>query len=179
MKSIGELKAYFKQVAADLGLTFEYGSTERILNRQSSNLIYPLLWLEAPDMEIFRSGGLKKRFSTAFVILSNVNPDDYEGQDNIVDICANLVIQVLQRMQKDADENRLFEFDMGRTFSQQKQWWSADNDWGWRTEFDLVVGQCEKIDCCPLPTTENFYLLEDGSGFYELEDSTDLYIQET
>lgn len=151
IKTPADLKAYFADAAADLGCSFEYGNSERILNRQLSQLVYPLLWLEVPDIRMIREGGLKRRFSTAFSFLSNADVDDYTGQDAALDACFALTEQLLQRMQADSeisDPEVSFEFDMENALSEYKQKWSADDDWGWRTEFTLTGAACESEDCC-------------------------------
>lgn len=144
-----ELKAYFAALATDLGCSFEYGNSERILNRQLSQMQYPLLWLEVPEIRLIREGGLKRRFTTAFLFLSNADIDDYAGQDTALDDMYALTEQALQRLQADSDAHPTpFEFDMENAASEYKGKWSADDDWGWRTEFVLVGAACETEDCC-------------------------------
>lgn len=145
----GELKAYFADIAADLGASFVYGNSERILNRQLSNLTYPVLWLEIPEMRLRRDGTLKREFQSAFLCLTDRAADDFDGQDTALDEMHTLTEQVLQRMQADSEAHPVpFEFDMASARSEYKGKWSADDDWGWRTEFDLVGAACETEECC-------------------------------
>lgn len=144
-----ELKAYFATLATTLGCSFEYGNSERILNRQLSDLVYPVLWLEVPDIRLLRDGGLKRKFSTAFTLLSNVDIDNYAGQDAALDAMYLLTEQALQQLMADSDEMPApFEFDMAEAVSEYKQKWSADDDWGWRTEIEITGAACESVDCC-------------------------------
>lgn len=144
-----ELKAYFATIATDLGAAFVYGNSERILNRQSSNLTYPVIWLEIPEMSMIRMGGLNRQFSTAFLCLSDAPADDFTGQDTALDAMHLLTEQVLQRMLADSHTFPVpFLFDIAGCRSEYKGRWSADDDWGWRTEFELTGGACENEDCC-------------------------------
>lgn len=149
MTTPNHLKSYFAQKASALGVDFVYGGSERILDRQSSDLKYPCLWLEVPDIQVFRDGGLKKRFRTAFLFLENREADNYEGQDGSLDAMWVLTETLLRTIQQDAENGPLdADFDMARTESQHKPKFSADDDWGWRTEITLTVGGCELPECC-------------------------------
>lgn len=149
IRTPAELKAYFAALATEFGCSFEYGNSERILNRQSSQLTYPLIWLEIPDVLLQRDGVLTRRMQSAFLCLSNAPADDYAGQDTALDEMHALTEQILQRMQADSEAQPTpFLFDMAGARSEYKGKWSADDDWGWRTEFDLVGGACEAEDCC-------------------------------
>lgn len=147
--TLSDLKSYFSSVASDLGCSFEFGNSERILNRQLSNLVYPVLWLEVPDIRMLRDGTLHRQFQAAFLCLSDVPADDFDGQDEALDAMYTLTEQVLQRMQADSESQPVpFIFDIAGARSEYKGMWSADDDWGWRTEFDLVGAACDNADCC-------------------------------
>lgn len=145
-----ELKTYFASLAADLGCSFEYGNSERILNRQLGELTYPLLWLEVPTMQLTREHGpLCRKFQSVFLCLNNREPDDYAGQDTALDDMHMLTERVLQRMQADSRTHPVpFVFDMAWATTEHKAKWSADDDWGWATEFELVGAACEEENCC-------------------------------
>lgn len=140
MKSPTDVRDYFEAIATDLGLSFQYGSSERILNRQSSNLLYPCLWLEKPDISHFRSGGLKRVFESAYVVLISCAPDDYEAIDTAQNESDILTEKILNRLEADADAPAQFEFDRKECSSDVIESWSADADTGWRTEFRLTLG---------------------------------------
>lgn len=150
IKSASDLKDYFAALATALGCSFEYGDSSRILNRQHSQLQYPVLWLEVPEVRMMRSGGLKRRFFSAFTFLSNADWDDEAGQNTRLDEMWLLTEQALQTLQASATDNYppQFDFDMESASSAYKQRWSADDDWGWRTEFELIGAVCENPDCC-------------------------------
>lgn len=145
----GQLKTYFADIAADLGCDFVYGNSERILNRQSSSLVYPVLWLEIPDISLKRTGSLTRIFQSAFLCLTDRAVDDFDGQDAALDEMHTLTEQILQRMQADSEAQPVpFIFDMSSARSEYKGKWSADDDWGWRTEFEMEGAACESEDCC-------------------------------
>lgn len=149
MKKPSDLRAYFETIATGLGLSFVYGASERILNRQSSNLQYPVLWLEKPTLRHFRSGGYKTIFESAFIVLIGCQPDDYDQIDAAQDTAWKWTNKVLQRLTAGADALPAeFEFDPGNTSSDVIEAWSADCDTGWRTEFQLIGEGCEFDDCC-------------------------------
>lgn len=146
----GELKAYFATIAVDMGISFEYGNSARILGRQLDSLTYPLLWLEVPGIQLTREHGpLMRKFQSTFLCLTNREPDDYAAQDAALDDMHTLTERVLQRMQADSRTQPVpFIFDMGWATTDHKAKWSADDDWGWATEFELVGAACEEEDCC-------------------------------
>lgn len=146
METPNDLRAKFAAIATALDCSFEYGNSERILNRQSSQLTYPLIWLEVPDIRMARSGGLKRVFASAFTVLSNAEIDDYTGQDAALDLTFLITENVIKHLSLGADGGE-FEFAPERCQSQYKGKWSADDDWGWRTEFDLTGVACENLDC--------------------------------
>lgn len=145
-----DLKDYFQGIATALGCDFAYGNSEKILNRQSSNLRYPVLWLEIPEIRLQRDGGLKREFASAFLILSDAPVDDFDAQDTRLDETFLLTEQVLQMLQSGSEDEypAPYDFDMENSKSEHKPKWSADDDWGWRTEFTLMGAACEDLDCC-------------------------------
>lgn len=147
--TLAEYKKFFTDLAASLGLDCVYGNSRRILNRQSSQLNYPCLWLEIPMKEYVRQGALKKKYLGAFTILEQNDVDDEAQQDEHLNGTAELTDRVLLRMEA-AAEAGVFEFRMdGNAQSDSIEHWSADNGWGWRTSFSILAGMCQHIDCCP------------------------------
>lgn len=135
-------------MATTLGCSFEMGNSERILNRQSSQLQYPLLWLEYPEVGRQRNGQLMREWHGAFLFLTDKSPDDYAGQNSALDEMLTLTEQALGLMQTDAEATPpTFLFNQDEAESQYKGKWSADDDWGWRTEFTLKTPICECEDC--------------------------------
>jgi len=171
IKTAADLRDYFQALATALSCSFVYGNSERILNRQHSQLTYPVLWLEVPDIQMIRDGGLKRRFFAAFTFLSNADWDDEAGQNARLDEMYLLTEQALQTLQASATDNYPpgFDFDMEMSRSEYKPKWSADDDWGWRTEIELLGAACETPDCCDdgggsiiLPNTPGNLILPPG-----------------
>ena len=146
ISTLNEYRDYFKSLATSLDLDFVYGGSDRILNRQTADLKYPCLWLEIPDISLLRNGGLKRRFVGAFMLLSDAPADDWTAQDNALDTALSLTDTILRRMYADA-QNGQFEFDMAGADLTYKAKLSADDDWGWHTEFSLIGVACDCEDC--------------------------------
>lgn len=146
MTSITDFKKIFEEIAADKGLTFVYGNSERILSRQEGNLIYPLLWLEVPQIQLYRDGGLKARFNTAFLILDMPPTDIWEDQDTAQGSTLSITESVLQVLA--AESGSTYEYDFADTTLDRKEKYSADDDWGWRAEIVITGIACEEPDCC-------------------------------
>jgi hypothetical protein len=125
---------------------FVMGGSERILNRENSIINYPVVWLEIPDISWINDGGLKRRYSGAFVVLMSAPQDDWTREDADLDTTLTITNKILARMQYDAQDEGLFEFDIEGATTNHKGKWSGDNDWGWRTEFELIGDACECID---------------------------------
>lgn len=144
MKTPNDIRLLFSGLATAMGMSFQYGSSERILNRQSSDLNYPVLWLEKPTVQRIRSGGYKQRFDCAFVVLIACQPDDYTAIDQAQDESFMLTERILNRLGYGAEELNLYEFDREGAQSESLEGWSADADTGWRTEVSITAGvHCE------------------------------------
>lgn len=144
-----ELRAKFAEIATDLGCSFAYGNSDQILNRQTSSIQYPILWLEIPDIKLIRMGGLHRAYGISLLCLSDKAVNDLDGEANALDAMYLLTEQVLQRLQLDASATPApFIFDMDGVVSEYKGAWSADDDWGWRTNIEIIGAACESADCC-------------------------------
>ncbi len=136
---------YFQKMAADFTCSFSYGSEIRILNRQLSQIQYPLFWLEQPTVRHVREGVLMREYRTGFLFLNNVSPDDEQAQDEASEQMFNLAHQALLRLETDADAGA-FIFDISDCSMDIKEAWSPDDDYGWRVEIVLLTAiECE--DC--------------------------------
>lgn len=143
MKRPSDLRQFFANIAEQLEMDFVYGSTERILNRQSSNLNYPVLWLEKPSMRRQQSAGYRAIFESAFVVLVACRPDDYDEIDTAQDTAWELTEKVINRLAAEHDLlPPTFEFHAERCVSEVVEAWSADADTGWRTEFFITSNFC-------------------------------------
>jgi hypothetical protein len=165
MRRPSDLSIYFKAIADALEISFVYGASERILNRQSSNLEYPVLWLEKPSMSRETGGGYRAKFQSAFVVLISCPVDDYEAEDAAQDLAWELTEKILNRMAIEADEAPpMFEFDVRDSSSDIVERWSGDNDTGWRTEFMLVSSYCQTDDYWDTANWGGVGMFWQGSG---------------
>lgn len=145
IEKYSDFVGYFRTLASEhVDLKdFVTGGAERILNRQNSNISYPVLWLEYPDISI-RDGYLT-RYQGAFLVLAAAPADAQDQEDENLDTCQSIIQDIIARMVDDAD-NGLFEFDMSGVSIQYKGNWGGDNDWGWRVEFALDGTACDCVD---------------------------------
>ncbi len=149
MNSINDYKAWWAGTAAALNLDFIYGGSDRILNRQNMNITYPCIWVGVPEVRRTRaSGALKKLFDGWFIVLQNAPTDDNEEQDTALNDMDDLTEQVLTRMYNAAMAGQ-FEFDPEETISYYKAKQTADDGWGWFTEFKMTGGQTVEYPDCP------------------------------
>lgn len=137
MTSLNDYKNYFKSLAAANGLDFVYGGSERILNRQNMDITYPCLWVGVPEIRRTSSGGAKKIFDGWFIVLTDAPADDIAAQDDGLDAMEALTETLLGKMTDDHFA-RVFEFDPDEAVSFFRGRQTADDAWGWFTEFKLT-----------------------------------------
>lgn len=131
---------YFQNlVAAHVGLVdFVYGGSQRILSRESSDLNYPCLWLEVPDVVPFSGDSdLRLRFSGGLMIMEST-PQDFEQEDDAMNSTYAIAISIIQRLMDDAEQG-LFDFNPRNAVLQPKVPFSGDNDHGWHIDFDISI----------------------------------------
>lgn len=130
---------YFRTLVENynpVSLDFIVGNSERILNRQQTEINYPAFWLEVPDL---RPGGEHEAtFSGAFLILQNAELDDWSAEDAALQETLVIVFDFLSRMADAAGEGTI-EYDQNKTDILHKPRQTADNDWGWRVEFEITA----------------------------------------
>lgn len=147
IRTITEYKNYFQSMATTMGMDFVYGGSERILNRQNMDIRYPCLWLGIPEVKRKHDGGIKKKvFDGWFIVLDDAPTDDYAEQDNIVDLMEQKTEAILVQMQDDSMANQ-FEFDIEDATSYYRGRQTADDAWGWFTEFNLMGLHASGTDC--------------------------------
>lgn len=106
MQTPAEYKAFFETIVSDsqawAGLelnSFFYGDSPRIIGAQRSDIEYPALWLELPEMTLTNSAdNFITRLSGGFVILSNFQTDDWEGQDNFLHTAYQIARRIIKQM---------------------------------------------------------------------------------
>lgn len=135
ISNIPQYKSYFESLAVSLGCSFVYANRGRVLAKQLSQIEYPLLWLPVPEVRLNLADGKQYIFQGAAVFLTHADADDYEGQDAALNNMLSLATQAVQQMEADSADN--FIFDPLAVEMNHVAHWSADNNWGWKIEFEL------------------------------------------
>lgn len=133
-------KEYFKTITSEHARleSYVFGGSQRILSRELSDITYPCLWLEVPDIIPFSGASdLRLRFSGGIMILQST-PQDFEEEDAAMNSTFTIAVNILQRLIDDAEAG-LFDFDPRNAVLQAKLAFSGDNDHGWHLDFDLSI----------------------------------------
>ena len=125
---------------------FVYGSSKKILNRQRSKIKYPCLWCEVPDADQKESEEDGGMFDGALVILHNYkegnDQQQLEREESTFQIMQQLVTKLFH-MKSEGDVQLLNKSIKIEPIDP----WSADNDLGWRIDFQLqTVSGCYEDD---------------------------------
>lgn len=144
LTSSTKLKAYFRQLATEHVdiVEFVYGSSERVLSRQTSKVNYPLLWMAIPDK--IKLPDRRQQISTSLWILDN-SRQDFDEEERAMDKMEAIADDIFERLMYDADYG-LFDFGKSQTVFQPKPRFSADNDWGWCMDLDVTLGDAGCYD---------------------------------
>jgi len=149
MRSVNEYKDWWAATAAALDLDFIYGGSDRVLNRQNMDLKYPCIWVGVPEIRRSRqSGELKKVFDGWFIVLQDAPIDDNTAQDTALNDTDALTEQVLTRLYNAAMAGQ-FEYEPEESVSYFKAKQTADDGWGWFTEFKITGGLTVEYTDCP------------------------------
>jgi len=119
-----------------------HGNSERILQRDRSNIAYPVLWLETPDINPRDVAGLRHDYQGTILVLTNAQAGDWDKEDEQLDKMLIIVNDLLQKMYEDYEAGTLQEFRVNGAI-EHKGRWGTDNDWGWRFSFTISV----QVDC--------------------------------
>lgn len=135
ISNLSTYKSYFAGLASELDCSFVYANKGRVLDKQLSQLAYPLLWVPVPDVKLSLEQGKQYIFQGAMVFLKNAPADDYAAQDAALAAMLQLATDAIAKLATDAPDN--FEFDPEAVAMEHVAFWSADNDWGWKIEFEI------------------------------------------
>lgn len=135
-------KAYFQKYKGLFGIkTVGFGDYDRfLLMLKDASTKYPVLWVERPEPSKIEFGGSKKRFTGGLMLLKNMsNATTFDQEDIIINECEEMMWQILEEMERDADTG-LFEFDDAPTDLQAKDRSSGDMAIGCRAEIKIIGG---------------------------------------
>lgn len=137
--TLAGLIAYFRQVATEHALvkgSFVHGAAQRIISGSRSSLVYPLLWLETPGLQLTEKDGTAPfgQRTSAFVILQKADSGDYPAQDAAWVRTEAIALDVLSRLRRD-HKARLFTCPLDG--GQLEPVNGPGGELGWRFEFTL------------------------------------------
>ena len=106
MQTPAEYKSFFEDIVTTSqswsGLelnSFYYGDSPRIIGAQRSEIAYPALWLELPEMSLINAAdNFIEKLTGCFVILSNFPTDDWEGQDDFLNTAYVIARRIIKAM---------------------------------------------------------------------------------
>ncbi len=149
MKSYAEFIAYHRHYAeaSPRIKDFVVGNSERILNRTTTDILYPCFWIEDPEITFEEDDDSGVYFDYAFVVLINAPKGDWQAEDYNLEQCFRIAKAYRDRLRKDAREG-VFKIE-GKITLDRIHTLTSDNDWGWRgnVRIRIEADDCED-DCC-------------------------------
>jgi hypothetical protein len=146
-----ELITYFEALGTDVtelkGVTV--GHDEDLLNKQNTQIRYPHLWVETPDVQfIGTDANPSKRFRFAVAVVAGEGTRTGSAANTLLSSTLTIMEKIWAQMLADAD---LGDFDLvlNNTDGAPVRQWSGDNCYGWRLSPVLIdLPRCE-CDCEP------------------------------
>lgn len=176
MNNFSEYVAYFRHLAEEhVGIKeFVVGNSDKILNLQRSELDYPALWLEYPNLvPVGDEDSPQLKFRGAIVILNNTEVDNWHQQDFILNETSEILIDLMNRIEKDCEEEVFEKAKFGEIEPISSL--TADNDYGWRVSIDITINRsncvkdCQTKRVCPAGALARFsYDNKVAGGFTDL-----------
>jgi hypothetical protein len=140
---ISTFRQYFENLSAQhiaLKGSFYFGNVERILGGTRSDIAYPVLWLESPDIAFSERGnGTVAQFSCAFIIMSNTATDDYAAADAANFATHKIALDVLGYLQHFCDDDFFYSEIIDGAQLLPLTAFGIDNAVGWRCEFKILT----------------------------------------
>jgi hypothetical protein len=133
-----QYKQYFSNLASSHTLLkdFAYGLDERVINRERSNVAFPLLWAEDPTINPIWKQGLTLQFRGRLLVLENTPVDDWEKQEQAQDRTWQIAMDILIKMIEDS-ETGVFDLSLSSLSIDPVFTYLNDNDIGFEIAFQL------------------------------------------
>ncbi len=163
MYSLSEFKKYFEKLSRQHLDIRHTDSTKRFFGLPNRDVLTKLekvegiiCVLETPEFQYFdnQADNFMKDKTAAFSILKMVTVDDFEAQDNAVDLCERIAhdfVTVMKRDNRDYDEQKFGYLNLN-TFSAFKVGPVFGSFYGVRTEFKFG----DSISMCVVENHWNF-----------------------
>jgi hypothetical protein len=141
-------KLYFQEIAnthIDIE-SFIFGSNEKRANSSRSEITYPCLQLEIPNLKPLGDGAMCN-LTSAFIITKNAGQTgDYDTEELCFKECFEIAIDVISKMRADAynlddDDNYFLDFTPSDSSLDAGIMMSIDNEVGYRVEFTMRLPQ--------------------------------------
>lgn len=176
MKGFSDYINYFNVIANDhIDIqSFTFGDSEKILSEENSNLNFPCLWLETPDVKLKEShGDISFNLNGSFVVLEKCPPDEWLRQRWKLDQTMRMTYEILRRMCSDVDENNHFQFDRNEVEIYPIINYNGSPMVGWRAEFNIAMPPTDCQDrfknVCPVGSISKFHWTNNSEDGFDLE----------
>lgn len=120
---------------------FVVGPDERILSRERSDLSFPVLWLEDPELQMQEADELQLSYNSRILILQNVGAQaNFDEQKQALEDTGTIALELVNRLRQDSENGSTqdaFFFIFSYSDARLSPITTAlnDGDWGWAIEF--------------------------------------------
>lgn len=139
--TLSEFETYFLAFKDDITEIKDvvFGDEEEILNRQSSKISYPCMWVETPQPTfLYDPAGIRLEWPIAFIV--NV-PRGAGAEERAARSAMLLVAQKAWAKLEAGEAEGRFQFVRNQDEGDPILKYSGDNDTGWRFVARVVVGR--------------------------------------
>lgn len=120
------------------------GDSEEILSSERSEIDYPALWIEPPDIEYKHSGQV---FTGAIIVFENTELDDFAARHEVLNRTHAIMIDLLDKIHSDAKTSGLFKLikpvELDRVYTK-----TPDNDYGFRAPLRIETESKPCLTSC-------------------------------
>lgn len=115
---------------------FVYGKSRKILSKQRSEIEYPVLWLDIPDVDVDLNDEDCTIFRGSFIALTNVSNDDDCHEQEQEELTFKIMLQLVTRIINMHKTGQIQLLNKNLTLEPCSSW-STDDDTGWRVDFAI------------------------------------------
>lgn len=136
-----QLASYFAGLTATVPdiKSVTVGSDEADLNLQNSQIIYPLLRVETPEVGyVGEDENMEVRFAFRMFVLTNEPLKTNPAENSALSSTELIMRKLIKRLWTDADAG-LFDIIRGDKKADAVRAWSGDNVFGWWVEVTIAL----------------------------------------